>query len=122
MPSLPQRLSALFAPIDTHPGDDSRTAGTGVGRRPTRHLYSAATASSWGEAPKSQDEPGRYRSYLADSAVDGSTLAAAPRSLAEPPDQGSVARRGRRRRPKLAGLTAFPTPRGLWVAHGGKLS
>ena len=78
-----------------------------------RNLY-GANQTSWGATvtdeftlPK-DPTPGTCRSFLNDD---------------PPPSPGKnpVTQPNRRRRPDLVALTAFPTPRGLCVAHGGRL-
>lgn len=88
-------------------GQQQPTAASPAPPTARRGLYSSASSSSWGVEEAPQTPTSGWRSFLhgppASQPVDHDH---------EPPPPN------RRKRPALAGLTAFPTPRGLLVAQG----
>lgn len=111
MPNFDQILDRLFERLgwnEPEPETPPTTTHT-VAESPGRRLYTSAPVSTWGTDPDDPDHRG-WRSFLH----------GLPPSTPLPGADEEVPRPNRRKRPALVGLTAFPTPRGLLVAHGGK--
>lgn len=89
----------------THGGVKNSSVAT------ARRLYSGAESTSWGEDSTADTSTNGWRSFMDGPLVQ---LPVVPEAEKTPPPN-------LRKRPAIVGVIGFPTPRGLLVAHGGRL-